>query len=81
MVSNVAGEIMQNPKQIKALLIQQIVWPVRWWDCMERAKGDGVNYFYECGMGRTLANMAKRIHSELQILSFGGYGDPIEFDR
>ncbi|MDR1435035.1 MAG: ACP S-malonyltransferase [Puniceicoccales bacterium] len=80
-ISNVTGEIVENPERIKALLIQQIVSPVRWWDCMRRAKREGINYFYECGVGKTLANMAKRIDNELRVLSFGSYGDNIEFRR
>jgi [acyl-carrier-protein] S-malonyltransferase len=80
-MSNVTGEPMENPEEIKALLIQQIVSPVRWWDCMRRAKREGINYFYECGVGKTLANMAKRIDNELRVLSFGAHGDNIKFLR
>jgi [acyl-carrier-protein] S-malonyltransferase len=79
-VSNVNGEIMRDPQYIKMLLIQQIVSPVRWWDCMKTAKSQGIYHFYECGVGRTLTNMARRIDSGLRVLPFGKDGDNIQFD-
>jgi [acyl-carrier-protein] S-malonyltransferase len=76
-ISNVTGEIMHDPAQIKALLIQQIVSPVQWWDCMKGAKRAGVLHFYQCGAGKTLVNMAKRIDEEFQVLPFGEYEDSL----
>jgi [acyl-carrier-protein] S-malonyltransferase len=78
-VSNVTGEIMSDPEQIKALLIQQIVSPVRWWDCMNTAKRKGVTAFYQCGAGKTLINMAKRMDAIFRVLPFGEYGDSTQF--
>jgi [acyl-carrier-protein] S-malonyltransferase len=78
-VSNVTGLIMKDPKEIKELLIRQITSPVQWWDCMKTAKRENVHYFYECGAGKTLASMAKRIDSEFQVLPFGEYGNSIAF--
>ncbi|MDR1907153.1 MAG: ACP S-malonyltransferase [Puniceicoccales bacterium] len=79
-VSNVTGEVMSNPERIKELLIQQIVSPVRWWDCMNTAKREGVIHFYQCGAGKTLVNMAKRIDNEFQVLPFGAHGDRTQFE-
>ncbi|MDR1591138.1 MAG: ACP S-malonyltransferase [Puniceicoccales bacterium] len=78
-VSNVTGEIMSDPEQIKAFLIQQIVSPVRWWDCMNTAKRAGVTAFYQCGAGKTLVNMARRMDDVFRVLPFGEYGDNIQF--
>jgi [acyl-carrier-protein] S-malonyltransferase len=74
-VSNVTGEIVSDPEQIKELLIQQIVAPVRWWDCMNTARREGITHFYQCGIGKTLVNMAKRIDDTFRVLPFGEYGD------
>lgn len=79
-VSNVTGKPVNDPEQIKALLAEQITSPVLWWQCMETALSLGVKHFYECGSGRTLAGMAKRISSEIQVLSFGKVGDRVEFE-
>jgi [acyl-carrier-protein] S-malonyltransferase len=79
-VSNVTGEVVSDPGQIKELLIQQIVSPVRWWDCMNMAKREGVTHFYQCGTGKTLVNMAKRIDDTFQVLPFGEYGDRTQFE-
>jgi [acyl-carrier-protein] S-malonyltransferase len=74
-ISNVTGEMVRNPVLIKDLLIQQITAPVRWWDCMKAAKREGVLHFFQCGAGKTLVNMAKRIDDEFQVLPFGEYED------
>jgi [acyl-carrier-protein] S-malonyltransferase len=79
-VSNVTGEIVSDPERIKELLIRQMVSPVRWWDCMDTAKREGVTYFYQCGAGKTLVNMAKRIDNVFQVLPFGEYGDCTRFE-
>ncbi|MDR2372290.1 MAG: ACP S-malonyltransferase [Puniceicoccales bacterium] len=79
-VSNVTGEIVSDPEAIKKLLIQQIVSPVRWWDCMNTAKREGITHFYQCGSGKTLVNMAKRIDDTFRVLPFGAYGDRIQFE-
>ncbi|MDR2812573.1 MAG: ACP S-malonyltransferase [Puniceicoccales bacterium] len=79
-IGNVTGETMADPEQIKKLLIQQIVSPVRWWDCMNRAKREGVTRFYQCGSGKTLVNMAKRIDDAFHALPFGEYGDRTQFE-
>jgi [acyl-carrier-protein] S-malonyltransferase len=79
-VSNVTGEVVSDPEKIKELLIQQVVAPVRWWDCMNAAKRGGVTHFYQCGTGKTLVNMAKRIDDTFRVLPFGAYGDRIQFE-
>jgi [acyl-carrier-protein] S-malonyltransferase len=79
-ISNVTGEIMFDPEQIRELLIQQIVFPVRWWDCMNTAKRAGITRFYQCGAGKTLVNIAKRIDGTFYVLPFGEYGDRTQFE-
>jgi [acyl-carrier-protein] S-malonyltransferase len=79
-MGNVTSEVMSNPERIKELLIQQIVSPVRWCDCMNTAKREGIIHFYQCGAGKTLVNMAKRIDREFQVLPFGAYGDRTQFE-
>jgi [acyl-carrier-protein] S-malonyltransferase len=77
-ISNVTGEVVSDPGQIRELLVQQIVSPVRWWNCMNAAKREGVSHFYQCGSGKTLINMAKRIDDAFLVLPFGEYGDHIQ---
>ncbi|MDR2200732.1 MAG: ACP S-malonyltransferase [Puniceicoccales bacterium] len=79
-VSNVTGKVEWNPVTIQELCIQQIVSPVRWWDCMCTAKREGFQYFYQCGTGKTLVNMAKRIDNEFKVLPFGKHEDSVQFE-
>ena len=77
-ISNVTGEVINDASQIKSLLVKQIVSPVLWWQSMETAKSLGVEHFYQCGTGKTLIGMARRIDPALKVVAFGD--DPVNFD-
>jgi [acyl-carrier-protein] S-malonyltransferase len=80
-VGNVTGQVMRDPALLTALLIQQIVSPVRWLDCMHTACEWGVGHFYQCGSGTTLVGMGRRIDPKLRILPFGKASDPMVFEQ
>ena len=70
-VSNVTGNFYKNSDEVKALLPVQIVSAVRWVDCMMTAKNAGVCNLCQCGNGKVLVNLAKRIDKDLQVEAFG----------
>jgi [acyl-carrier-protein] S-malonyltransferase len=65
--SNVDAQPHTNPGEIRSLLVQQVVSPVRWEDTMRGLLAAGVERFYEIGPGRVLAGLLKRIHRKAEI--------------
>jgi [acyl-carrier-protein] S-malonyltransferase len=43
--------------------------PVRWVETIEQLAANGVTHVVECGPGKVLAGLAKRIKPELQVLN------------
>lgn len=68
-VHNVTAEVEMNPEEIKALMIEQIYSPVRWVECINTMAGKGVTHTLECGPGKVLSGLNKRINSELTTAS------------
>jgi [acyl-carrier-protein] S-malonyltransferase len=61
-ISNVDARPHNDPEEIRALLVQQVVSPVRWEDSMRYLLDDGFDLFYEVGPGRVLRGLMKRIN-------------------
>jgi [acyl-carrier-protein] S-malonyltransferase len=67
-LSNVDAQAHDEPAEIRALLIEQVVNPVRWEDSMRHLLADyGVEKCYEIGPGRVLAGLLKRIERKFPI--------------
>lgn len=64
-VHNVNAQTETDPSRIKALMIEQIYSPVLWVDCVNAMVAEGVSLTIECGPGKVLAGLAKRIHRSL----------------
>ncbi|WP_444890155.1 ACP S-malonyltransferase [Microbulbifer sp. DLAB2-AA] len=60
-VHNVHAETESDPAKIKALMIEQIYSPVRWTACAQKLINDGASQLVECGPGKVLAGLIKRI--------------------
>ncbi|SFE32262.1 ACP S-malonyltransferase [Nitrosomonas sp. Nm166] len=54
---------------IKEILVQQLVSPVRWVDTIRAFAAEGITHIIECGPGKVLAGLNKRIDQNLQQLS------------
>ncbi|MGD9953155.1 MAG: ACP S-malonyltransferase [Burkholderiales bacterium] len=65
-VNNVDVEVCSSPEQIKDALVRQAAAPVRWVETIRRMKSMGVTHVVECGPGKVLGGMVKRIEGELQ---------------
>ncbi len=60
-VQNVTGRPSGNPEQIRRNLADQLCSPVRWIDCIETIHSAGIDSFLECGPGKVLTGLIKRI--------------------
>lgn len=58
---NVNAQATIDPQQIKANLIAQLTSPVRWTQSIEQMVADGATEFYECGPGKVLQGLIKKI--------------------
>lgn len=65
--ADVASHI--DAESIKDILIRQLVKPVRWIDTIHAFANQGVTHIIECGPGKVLMGLNKRIESKLQHLS------------
>ena len=68
-VHNVTAAPESNPEKIKALMIEQIFSAVRWVDCVNTLSARGVATTIECGPGKVLSGLNKRINKDLNTLS------------
>jgi [acyl-carrier-protein] S-malonyltransferase len=68
-VNNVDVAIEKDPLRIKDALVRQAASPVRWVETIRRMVEMGATHIVECGPGRVLAGMAKRIAPDVQSLT------------
>ena len=68
-VHNVTADVESNPEKIKALMIEQIYSPVRWVECVNAMSEKGIASTLECGPGKVLSGLNKRINPELTTTS------------
>ena len=66
---NVNAQASQNPEEIKANLIAQLTGPVRWTQTIEAMVSAGATDFIECGPGKVLQGLVKKINSEALVSS------------
>jgi [acyl-carrier-protein] S-malonyltransferase len=64
-VHNVSAKTEADPEGIKALMIEQIYAPVLWSDCVRTMSEAGITQMVECGPGKVLSGLAKRIEKGL----------------
>jgi [acyl-carrier-protein] S-malonyltransferase len=65
-VNNVDVAMENEPRRIKAALARQACSPVRWVEVVQRIAAQGVAHIAECGPGRVLAGLTRRIDDRLQ---------------
>src|SRR5690606_21102254 len=68
-VHNVTADTEADPEKIKALMIEQVFSPVRWVDCVNTLSAKGITLTLECGPGKVLSGLNKRINAELSAVS------------
>ncbi|MCO7244914.1 ACP S-malonyltransferase [Halomonas sp. Mc5H-6] len=60
-IQNVDAEAHADVDTLRTRLIEQLYQPVRWSDCVETMAAQGANVFIECGPGKVLTGLNKRI--------------------
>ena len=65
-VNNIRAEVESDPARIRAALYEQAFGPVRWVQCVQAIRARGVGTLVECGPGKVLAGLCKRIDAELE---------------
>ena len=74
-VSNVSAEPINDPKQIKDLLIKQIYSTVRWRESLLTMSKNGITNFIEIGPGKVLTGMVKRTLKNVNCFSINSIAD------
>ncbi len=64
-VHNVHAATEHDPEKIRALLVQQIYSPVQWTGCVQTMTGKGITRIVECGPGKVLSGLNRRIDKSL----------------
>ncbi len=68
-VNNIDVAVETDASRIRDALYRQAFGPVRWVECVQAIKARGACTIVECGPGKVLAGMAKRIDPELTGLA------------
>ena len=76
-VQNVDGEVHEGVQAIRDALVRQLYLPVRWTECVQALAAKGATRIAECGPGKVLAGLAKRIDKSLDARALG---TPADFD-
>jgi [acyl-carrier-protein] S-malonyltransferase len=64
-VNNVDVAMEQEPERIKDALVRQAASPVRWVETIQKLSSLGVTHVIECGPGKVLSGLTKRINGDL----------------
>ena len=60
-ISAVDAAVHGDPTELRPLLIRQLASPVRWQDTVRALAGTGITHLIECGPGKVLTNLNKRV--------------------
>jgi [acyl-carrier-protein] S-malonyltransferase len=74
-VANVDADAKRDGDAAIDALVRQVSSPVLWEDIMHRLASEGVTTYVEVGPGRVLSGLARKIHKDAEVFSFGGPDD------
>jgi len=64
-INNVDVQILSDPQAIKDALVRQAAKPVRWQETIQAMAQQGITQVVECGPGKVLAGLTKRINDQV----------------
>jgi [acyl-carrier-protein] S-malonyltransferase len=76
-VQNVDAEVHDSVQAIRDALVRQLYLPVQWTGCVQALASRGATRIAECGPGKVLAGLVKRIDKTLDARAIG---TPAEMD-
>ena len=68
-INNVDVKTADAPEEIVDALVRQAWHPVRWVETIRKMKEEGVTHIVECGPGKVLSGLVKRIEPDLVMLN------------
>ena len=71
LISNVLAAPVTEPEEIRKLLVAQVTGAVRWRESMAFMAGKGISVFVECGAGKVLTGLVKRLAGAARGVSIG----------
>jgi len=74
-VANVTASAVSDPEDIRRLLVEQVTGSVRWRESVVYMAEAGVTKFVECGAGKVLTGLLKRIAPGVSGVSVGAPAD------
>jgi len=76
-VQNAEARVYNTLEDIRAALQRQLYLPVRWTECVQTLVASGATRMAECGPGKVLAGLIKRIDKSVEARAIG---TPAELD-
>ena len=67
-INNIDVVVEQDPARIRDALVRQAFGPVRWVEVVQAMQARGLSTLVECGPGKVLAGMTKRIAADMSGL-------------
>jgi [acyl-carrier-protein] S-malonyltransferase len=74
-IHNVTVATAKDPAEIRELLARQIAEPVRWVETIQHMAADGVDTLVECGPGKVLCGLNKRINRDMNCITLASQSD------
>ncbi|HLR17829.1 MAG TPA: ACP S-malonyltransferase [Alcanivoracaceae bacterium] len=68
-INNVDVAITNDVEEIRSALIKQLYSPVRWVETVQLLQSEGVTHAYECGPGKVLAGLIRRIDKGMKVMA------------
>lgn len=65
LIANVRADVVTDPAEIRALLVEQVTGSVRWRESVQVMAAKGVTEFWEIGAGKALSGMIRKIDRSL----------------
>jgi [acyl-carrier-protein] S-malonyltransferase len=75
LVANVLASEITEPTAIKQRLVEQVTGLVRWRESVQYMKSQGVEMLVECGSGKVLSGLVKRIDKDMTGLALNTPAD------
>lgn len=75
LVANVLASEISDPAAIRQRLVEQVTGLVRWRESVQYMKSKGVEALVECGTGKVLSGLVKRIDKDMTGLALNGPAD------
>jgi [acyl-carrier-protein] S-malonyltransferase len=68
-VQNRDVQAYDDPARIRQALVEQLYNPVRWIETVQYLAGKGVTRMIECGPGKVLTGLSKRIAGDAEVIA------------